>query len=101
MAGLLPPEDVPQALQNVAFDPQYSGMRLEYLPAYSPDLNPIEEAFSCIKSHFRRHHAHFARLDSTGTDINDMLEIMKMLFDVVYSVTAAEARGFYKHSGFL
>lgn len=30
-----------------------SGMRLVYLPAYSPDLNPIEEAFSCIKSWIR------------------------------------------------
>ena len=28
-----------------------SGVRIEYLPPYSPDLNPIEEAFSKIK-HF-------------------------------------------------
>ena len=27
-----------------------SGMRLLYLPAYSPDLNPIEEAFLAIKA---------------------------------------------------
>ena len=28
-------------------------MRLIYLPAYSPDLNPIEEAFSSIKAWLR------------------------------------------------
>jgi len=27
------------------------GIQIEYLPPYSPDLNPIEEAFSKIK-HF-------------------------------------------------
>jgi transposase len=26
------------------------GMRLLYLPAYSPDFNPIEEAFSALKA---------------------------------------------------
>jgi hypothetical protein len=28
-------------------------MRLEYLPPYSPDLNPIEEMFSCVKAWIR------------------------------------------------
>ena len=32
-----------------------SGMRLLYLPPYSPDFNPIEEAFSCIKAWIRLH----------------------------------------------
>ena len=30
-----------------------SGMRLLYLPAYSPNLNPIELAFSTIKGWLR------------------------------------------------
>src|SRR6267154_3269076 len=30
------------------------GMHLVFLPAYSPDLNPIEEAFSAIKAWIRR-----------------------------------------------
>jgi transposase len=30
------------------------GCELIYLPAYSPELNPIEEAFSKIKGHLRR-----------------------------------------------
>ena len=28
-------------------------MRLEYLPPYSPDLNPIEEMFSYVKTWMR------------------------------------------------
>ena len=31
------------------------GAKIEYLPAYSPDLNPIEMAFSKIKSFLRAH----------------------------------------------
>lgn len=30
----------------------YSGCLILYLPAYSPDLNPIEESFSACKSSF-------------------------------------------------
>jgi transposase len=30
------------------------GCRLLFLPAYSPDLNPIEQAFSKIKAHLRK-----------------------------------------------
>lgn len=32
-----------------------SGMQLLYLPPYSPDFNPIEEAFSCIKLWIHAH----------------------------------------------
>ncbi len=34
------------------------GVRVEFLPPYSPDLNPIEEAFSYIKNYLKRH-CHF------------------------------------------
>lgn len=30
------------------------GAQLRYLPAYSPDLNPIEMAFSKLKAHLRQ-----------------------------------------------
>jgi transposase len=33
----------------------YKGVCIEFLPPYSPDLNPIEEAFSKIKAFIRRH----------------------------------------------
>lgn len=32
------------------------GVRVEFLPPYSPDLNPIETAFSVIKSFLQRYH---------------------------------------------
>ena len=31
-----------------------AGVRLEYLPLYSPDYNPIEESFSALKAWMRR-----------------------------------------------
>ncbi len=31
-----------------------SGLKLEFLPAYSPDFNPIELAFSLLKHKLRR-----------------------------------------------
>ena len=32
-----------------------AGVLLEYLPPYSPDLNPIETSFAILKSWIRRH----------------------------------------------
>jgi hypothetical protein len=34
-----------------------SGAKLVYLPPYSPDFNPIEQAFHSIKAWLRRHEA--------------------------------------------
>jgi transposase len=31
-----------------------AGAKLRYLPKYSPDLNPIEQAFSKFKAHLRK-----------------------------------------------
>jgi len=33
---------------------QAAGAELRYLPPYSPDLNPIEQAFSKLKAHLRK-----------------------------------------------
>jgi hypothetical protein len=35
---------------------QQGGVRLEYLPPYSPDLNPIETSFAVFKAWMRRYH---------------------------------------------
>ena len=32
-----------------------AGIVVLYLPPYSPDLNPIEEAFNYVKSYLRKH----------------------------------------------
>ena len=34
----------------------YAGILLLWLPPYSSDLNPIEEAFSSVKAYLKQHH---------------------------------------------
>lgn len=34
-----------------------AGVRLEYLPPYSPDFNPIEEAFAELKAWIKKNYA--------------------------------------------
>ena len=65
-----------------------AGGRLLFLPAYSPDSNPIEQAFAKVKQALRRAGARTfeARLAAIGAAID--------------AVSAADARGFYAHCGF-
>jgi hypothetical protein len=68
------------------------GVRLEYLPPYSPDLNPIEEAFSKIKAFICRNCDIF--LASTRAGIMfDLLEAMNI-------ITADDAEGYFRHAGY-
>jgi hypothetical protein len=71
------------------------GARLLYLPAYSPDFNPIELAFSSIK----------ACLRLNRTRINADLEsddgsVYNAIWEAVYSVTVDDAKGWYTHCGY-
>jgi transposase len=67
-------------------------IRLEYLPPYSPDLNPIEEAFSKIKHFLRRHQDYY--ISETGDGILfDMHEVMDIISD-------DDAMGYYMHAGY-
>lgn len=72
-----------------------SSMRLLYLPSYSPNLNPIELSFSSIKSWL-----------CTNRDcVNQEMEVAggsvyNVLWQAVYSVTADNARGWYKHCSY-
>jgi transposase len=64
------------------------GCGLSYLPPYSPDLNPIEEAFSKVKISLRR----------AGARTREALvEAMGRALD---AVTPQDARGFFKHCGY-
>jgi transposase len=67
------------------------GIRIEFLPPYSPDLNPIEEAFSKIKSVLRRHRLYLTR-NGDGM-IFELMEIMKV-------VTGDDAVGYFMHGGY-
>jgi hypothetical protein len=77
-------------------------MRLEYLSPYSPDYNPIEEAFSCIKAWSRRYRD-FIRAELADDDSADgRLDRCVLLSDVVRAaVTPAKIHGWYRHAGYL
>ena len=60
---------------------------LIYLPAYSPDLNPIEEAFAKIKGMLRQ----------AGARTKDAL--VDVLGEALSAVSAQDARGYFRHAG--
>lgn len=64
------------------------GCRLLYLPAYSPDLNPIEQAFSKLKGMLRQ-----ARARTKET-----LELA--ISEALSAVTASDALGWFHNSGY-
>ena len=61
---------------------------LVYLPPYSPELNPIEEAFAKLKTLLRRAGARTREA---------LIEVMGRALD---AVTARDARGFFEHCGY-
>lgn len=64
------------------------GCELLFLPPYSPDLNPIEEAFAKLKTLLRR----------AGARTRDaLIEAMGQALD---AVTARDASGFFEHRGY-
>jgi transposase len=64
------------------------GCQLVYLPPYSPDFNPIEEAFAKIKSLMRKAEARSreALLEAMGKAIS--------------ALSAHDAHGFFEHCGY-
>jgi transposase len=64
------------------------GCELMYLPPYSPDFNPIEEAFSKIKGLMRKAQARSreALLQAMGSAIS--------------ALSAEDARGYFEHCGY-
>ena len=64
------------------------GCELVYLPAYSPDLNPIEEALSKIKHLLRR----------IGARTKEAL--VEVMGRALGAVSARDARGFFAHCGY-
>ncbi|KAG8680203.1 hypothetical protein FRC09_018411, partial [Ceratobasidium sp. 395] len=71
------------------------GMRYVFLPPYSPDFNPIELAFSAIKSRIRRD-GDLVRLAMTGPDVDHETETIAALFRHVYATTPEQAQGWFR-----
>lgn len=65
-----------------------AGCELLYLPPYSPDFNPIEEAFSKIKGILRRAEARRREV------------LIEALGPAISSVTEEDAQGFFEHCGY-
>lgn len=65
-----------------------AGCTLWYVPAYSPDLSPIEEAFAKLKQRLRHAAArtHEALIDAIAAALDH--------------ITAADAQGFFQHCGY-
>ncbi len=66
-----------------------AGARLLFLPAYSPDFNPIALAFAKVKE----------RLRAAAARTPDGLAAATA--SAIDAVSAADARGFYAHCGFV
>ncbi len=66
-----------------------AGARLHFLPPYSPDLNPIEQAWSKLKAHLRKAGARTYR--TLSRSIKEGLEL----------ITPQDAQGFFNHCGYL
>lgn len=75
----------------------YRGIRLVYLPPYSPDLNPIEECFSYIKQFIRRHGASFRHIAESGDEVEPYL----FLYNALDQVTQSHCRGWFHDSGYI
>ena len=65
-----------------------SGCELWPLPAYSPDLSPIEEAFSKLKTGLRRAGARTAEV------------LLEAIAQGLEAITPADARGSFTHCGY-
>ncbi len=64
------------------------GCELWYLPSYSPDLNPIEEAFSKLK----------ALLNKAAARTQEAL--LAAIGEALAAITAQDAAGYYAHCGY-
>ena len=78
-----PPPNLVLVIDNVAIHKvegiremvEERGSRLLYLPAYSPDYNPIENTFSSIKSWLRSNCNH-VNIDVTKQRVNSYYTVM-------------------------
>lgn len=65
-----------------------AGCQLLYLPPYSPDLNPIEQAFSKLKALLRKHAE------------RSMENLWQRIGALIGDFTASECQNFFSHAGY-
>ena len=64
------------------------GCEVLYLPSYSPDLNPIEEAFAKIKGVLRK------------AEARNREALIEAIGRAISAVTTQDVRGFFEHCGY-
>ncbi len=65
------------------------GAQLLFLPAYSPDLNPIEMMWSKVKQRLR---------SAKARSQEDLLEAIR---NALAAVSPSDAQGFFHHAGYM
>lgn len=65
-----------------------AGAQLVYLPAYSPDLSPVELCWSKIKSYMRK---------KAARTLEELTEVIKEAFQ---RIEKSDLRGWFKHCGY-
>ncbi len=75
------PEHVRRAIEA-------AGAELRYLPAYSPDLNPIENAFAQLKAFLKKAAA------------RTIPALDQAIADALSKITAQDCKGYFKNAGY-
>lgn len=68
---------------------QKAGVRLIFLPPYSPEYNPIEEAWSVVKNVFR------------SLEARSISSFVDVLTNAQATITGNKSRGFFEHAGYI
>jgi transposase len=71
---------------------EQAGCNVKYLPSYSPDFNPIESAFSKVKTLLRRAKARSRHLLDNA--------IASAIASALDAVTTQDAKGFFARAGY-
>ena len=75
-------------IDGIAATIEAVGAKVRYLPAYSPDLNPIEMAFSKLKAALRR--------GATRT----VKALMKLIGRLIKTFAPDECANYFRHAGY-
>jgi transposase len=68
---------------------QTLGVELVFLPAYSPDLNPIELMWAKVKAHLR------------SAKARSEAQLFRAIQEALRSISATDAQGFFRHCGYM